>query len=312
MLYTSEQIILWVLIFIVIIIIVFYFLIYYQLVNIPNTIVDELSKRFDNNCEFDIPLGYREQVYVPKINGVYEKKLATALLDVSFMTSAANCDKILPLENPPGYNEQLRLEGIDPASKTKVYLGYIFWNFTTGNAIFAFTGTDQKVTWQADIRYKQVMADSLNGYQDDMLVHEGFYGLYLSIRNQLWDWWNTNKALIDNLYITGHSLGGALSNLTAFDFANAFNSKYPIHYAFAAPRVGNVLFAKTFNSRMPRSLIILNNDDIVPQLILSQLFSYTYESVQQIVPFIYSGGSLSYNHIDSYYYNLPDEPVCAK
>ena len=312
MLYPAEQIILWAIIFIIITIVIFYFLIYYQLVNIPNTIVNELSSRFDKNCTFTIPLGYREAVYVPTKSGVYEKKLATALVDVSFMTSSANCPDILPLENPPGFTDQLRLEGIEPVSKENVFIGYIFWNRTTKQAIFSFTGTEQKVLWQADIRYKQVKPDQLNGYIDGMLVHEGFYGVYLCIRNQLWDWWDDNKNWVSDLFICGHSLGGALSNLTAFDFGDVFgNNKYPIHYSIASPRVCNVLFAQEFKERIPTSLAILNIDDLVPNLILSQLFSYTYESLQQIVPFIYSGGSLSYNHIDSYYYNLPEEPMCA-
>lgn len=309
----SFHIILWVLIFIIITIVIFYFLIYYQIVNLPNTIVNTLSEKFDKNCEFGIPLGYREQVYIPKMNGTYEKKLATALLDVSFMTSSANCPDILPLQNPPGFTDQLRLEGIEPVSGINTFIGYIFWNKITRQAIFTFSGTETKQAWQADIRYKQVPPNKLNGYQDGMLVHEGFYGVYLSVRDKLWEWWNNNKSWISTLYITGHSLGGALSCLTAFDFSNVFNNtKYPIHYGYASPRVGNVLFALEFNKRIPTALLVLNLDDVVPQLILSQLFSYTYESLKNVVPFIYSGGSLSYNHIDSYYYNLPDEPTCAK
>jgi len=312
MLYSAEEIILWGLIFIVATIVIFYFLIYSQIVNIPNTIVNELSSRFDKNCEFNLPLGYREEVYVPANPGFYEKKLATALVDVSFMTSSANCPNILPLENPPGFTDQIRLEGIEPVSRENVFIGYIFWNRSTRNVIFSFTGTERKSLWQADIRYQQVKPDQLNGYSDGMLVHEGFYGVYLSIRDQLWCWWEDNKKWVSNLFITGHSLGGALSGLCAFDFGDVFkNNKYPINYAFANPRIGNVAFAQEFKRRIPTALSIINVDDLVPQLILSQLFSFTYESLQQIVPFIFSGGSLSYNHIDSYYHNLPDEPMCA-
>jgi hypothetical protein len=310
--YAAEEILLWAIVFIIITIVIFYFLIYYQIVNIPNTVVDALSSRFDKNCEFDLPLGYREAVYIPETNGIYEKKLANALLDVSFMTSSANCPDILPLENPPGFDNQLRICGFEPVSGINTFIGYIFWNRNTGQAIISFSGTETKQMWQADIRYHQVPPTQLNGYVDGMLAHEGFYGVYMSIRSQLWEWWNNNSSWVSDLYITGHSLGGALSCLATFDFSDVLVNKKPIHYAYAAPRVGNVLFAQEYKKRMPTSLIVLNNDDIVPQLILSQLFSYTYESLQQIVPFSYSGGSLSYNHINSYYYNLPDEPVCAK
>lgn len=303
----SQQIILWCMIFVVITIIIFYVFLYYELNNLPNTIIDALSTRFDNPCQLSFPLTYREPVYVPEKNGVYEKKLATALLDTSFMTSSANCTTILPIMNPPGFDEQLRIEGLVPISNDWAMIAYIFWNQQTGQAIFAFTGTERKSLWQADARYHQIPPTSLNHYSQGMLMHEGFYGVYMSVRQQLWNWQSENSWVKD-LFITGHSLGGALSAICAFDFSD-FN---PIHYSFASPRIANVCFANSFNQIVSQSLRVCNTEDLVTDLILSQLFSYTYEHLGQNTPFTISGGSLSYNHIDAYYYNLPNEPECAE
>jgi len=309
----SEEIILYGLIIAVIVIIIFYFLIYYQLVNLPNTVVNALAEKFDSPCQLSFPLEYREAVYVPKQNGVYEKKLATALLDTCFMTSSANCTAILPIENPPGFTDQLQLNGIEPVSHQNLFIGYIFWNQATGRVIFAFSGTEQLAAWKADFRYHQVPPTQLNGYKDGMLVHEGFYEIYTAIRDQLWCWYNENSKWIKHLFICGHSLGSALCFLSAFDFASIFKEhKNPICYGYGSPRVGNIEFAKEFDRKMPHAINVVNTEDLIPSLVLAQLFGYTYETVKNLVPFIKSGGSLSYNHIDAYYYNLPDEPECAK
>lgn len=310
---TSEQIILWGLVFAVIMIIIFYFLIYYQLINLPDTVINTLADRYDNVCDLKFDLIYREKIYVPKDYERYEKKLATALLDTCFMTSSANCTAILPIENPPGFTNQLQLNGIEPVSKRNIFIGYIFWNQSSGNCVFSYSGTESKSAWQSDFRYHQVPPTELNGYEKGMLVHQGFYDVYLAIRDQLWCWFNENSKWIKNLFITGHSLGASITSLCAFDFSGVLKeNKNPIVYTFGSPRVGNIQFAKEFDKKMPHSINVINTEDLIPALVLAQLFGYTYETLGKLVPFIKSGGSLSYNHIDSYYYNLPDEPECAK
>ena len=310
---TPEEIILYGLIIAVIVIVIFYFLIYYQLVSLPDTVVNALDSSFDKPCSLQFELTYREAVYVPRDPSKYEKKLATALLDTCFMTSSANCTAILPIENPPGFTDQLRLDGIEPVSHQNLFIGYIFWNQATGRAMFAYSGTESLVAWKSDFRYHQVPPTQLNGYKDGMLVHEGFYEIYTAIRDQLWCWYNENSKWIKHLFICGHSLGASLTILTSFDFNGIFKEhKKPITYFFGAPRVGNVEFAKEFDRKMPHAINISNIEDLIPALVLAQLFGYTYETVGRLVPFIKSGGSLSYNHIDAYYYNLPDEPECAK
>jgi len=307
-----EEIILWGLVFIIATIVIFYFLIYYQLISIPDTVINTLANKYDKPCCLNFPLEYREKIYTPKENGVYEKKLATALLDTCFMTSTANCTKILPIENPPGFTNQLQLDGIEPVSKEKLFIGYIFWNESTGKVIFAFSGTETLIAWKADFRFHQIQPTGLNGYEDGMLVHQGFYDVYSAIQCQLWDWWKKNRNWVTDLFITGHSLGASVASIAAFDFSGVFNNKTPIVYTFATPRLGNVKFAKEYDKKIPNSINVVNTEDLIPALVLAQLFDYTYETLGQVMPFIKSGGSLSYNHIDSYYYNLPNEPECAK
>lgn len=303
-------VILWAIIAIIITIIVFYFLIYWELTNLPNTIVTALSNRFSKPCELDFPLEYREAVYIPETNGVYEKKLATALLDTCFMTSSANCATILPIPNPPGFTDQLRIEGV--VNGENILLAYIFWNESTGQAIIASSGTESLAAWRADFTISQVPPTGINGYQEGMLMHKGFYNVYMAMRNRLWDWYSFNP-WVTTLFTTGHSLGASLASICAFDFSNgSTNITNIINYTYGSPRIANVVFAQQFDQQISTSINVINTEDVVPSLVLAQFFDYTYETLGQLVPFIDSGGSLSYNHINSYYYNLPDEPECAK
>lgn len=295
-------------------IIILYILFFSFIQNTKTSFITEFNEHFVQYCSNLPPITYREEVFIPYENGVYEKPLATALLDISFNTSKANCINILPLPNPPGFNKQLRVEGIEPNGGQKVMFAYIFWSRSLCHASISFTGTELLSEWKSDFQYQQVAPTVLNGYEDGVLVHKGFYNIYITVRDQLWNWWNENSSWVQTLYITGHSLGGGLSTICAYDFAHVLlNSncpeKFPIHYSFAAPRSGNVKYAELFNKRLPTSLRINNSEDLVPQLPPATWRGYTYEQTRGSIPFTASLGSLAKDHIQAYY---DDMPLCAQ
>ena len=67
--------------------------------------------------------------------------------------------------------------------------------------------------------------------------------------------------------LTGHSLGGALATLCAFDIANSTPcADYDLDircYTFGSPRVGNHAWARLYNSKLPDTWQIINSDDVV-------------------------------------------------
>lgn len=324
------QTILWVLLTILVMILLTSIVYYSYKKMLISNFTNDLNKALSNYCNSLTPIRYRKPVYIPVENGVYERDLGEALVDISFNVSKSNCDNITSIPNPIGFTNQFKLEGKNPYSNDniKLLLGYIFWNKESKSAIIAFTGTKFISQWKADFDYIQVAPTKLNNYKKGSLVHQGFYNMYLSVRNELWKWWNKNSKYITTLYITGHSLGGALSTLCVYDFSNVFidrinanNSqrcyyndidnciikRLPIHYSFASPRVGNTIFAKQFNTILPISLRINNTEDFVPQLPPATWKNYTYEHTSGNIPFTISLGSLSKDHIQAYY-NLP---ICA-
>ena len=92
-------------------------------------------------------------------------------------------------------------------------------------------------------------------------IHRGF-------RDALDEIWPDLKACLDQylsngnpLWITGHSLGGALALLAADRLLP--QKKVQGVYVFGAPRIGDQRFAEGFS---PRAFSIVNNNDVVPHL----------------------------------------------
>ena len=251
------------------------------------------NNALESFCESLDEPSYREEAYIPEDYGTYEKNLAVALIDISIASTQSYCKNIDPIPLPPGFDNQISL-----VHKTVVY-GHIFWNTTY--ACIVLSGTMSAPEWRADFDSKLVPATILTNYKEGVKCHQGFYGLYVLIRPIIWNWLNSHSD-ITTIFITGHSLGGALSTIAAYDLAQYT----PIHYSFAAPRSGNVLYAKNFNELVPQSLRVNNTEDIVPQLPPATWRDQTYEQTGNSIPFTKSLGSLPLDHVLAYKDFLPE------
>ncbi len=85
------------------------------------------------------------------------------------------------------------------------------------------------------------------------------------------------------LWITGHSLGGALALLSAWLFRQRF---IPVHqvYTFGAPMIGNVDAAKAIDRELAgRIFRYVNTPDPVPLLPLMSLVSNEYSHCEKVI-----------------------------
>ena len=123
--------------------------------------------------------------------------------------------------------------------------------------LIVFRGTTGPYEWIKNTRFvlhkAQVSTHSIE-------VHLGFYELYYELSLAI-------HKIIDELkdkrlILSGHSLGGAIVQLLALEYSD----KNPIVYTFGAPRVGNVAFAKLFDSEIFRHHRVVNKGDFVPEL----------------------------------------------
>ena len=78
----------------------------------------------------------------------------------------------------------------------------------------------------------------------------------------------TNGVVTDQtkIFITGHSLGGALASMAMLQIVTLTELK-PTTYTFASPRTGNPIFAKHFDNL--ECFRVVNSEDIVPTLPLA-------------------------------------------
>jgi hypothetical protein len=119
-------------------------------------------------------------------------------------------------------------------------------------------------------------------------VHNGFQNAYLSVQAQILD--VVFEALRSELrvgrkiriYTTGHSLGGALATICAFDLASRFPGLKITEYTYGQPRVGNHEFANALNKLVPSNFRLVCEGDLVstmPKL----LFLYKHAGIEILI-----------------------------
>lgn len=173
--------------------------------------------------------------------------------------------------------------------------------------IVAFRGTNTSSDWISDAIARQ---SPFVFVRESGLVHQGFLNIYRSARKQIMETLSKLSSQ-KQLYITGHSLGGALATLCAADVAVNTRFRAPAVYTYASPRVGNPVFVDTFNRLCSNRQRIYNANDLVPQLptILykspgtDQLYHYLH--VKKGYELDFQAGSVSANHaIGNYFREL--------
>ncbi|GBF90755.1 hypothetical protein Rsub_03056 [Raphidocelis subcapitata] len=112
---------------------------------------------------------------------------------------------------------------------------------------------------------------------DDIMVHSGFLNAYDSVKVKVFNLVDQITAPASpsspwRVLVTGHSLGGALATLCAYELAGRNHKTGPgslevSMYTYGGPRVGNMAFADAFNERLQgRSWRVTNASDIVPSV----------------------------------------------
>ncbi|WP_218563860.1 lipase family protein [Marinospirillum perlucidum] len=158
----------------------------------------------------------------------------------------------------------------DPETDTQAFL--------VGDArkiILAFRGTEGKLAdWATDARiFKRQWTQA----QPLGAVHRGFY----SALSSLWEALEEEVAHLrtnnQSLWITGHSLGGALASLAAA----TFELQHPQQgvngvYTFGQPRIADQEFSQNYNKLLKeRSFRCVNNNDVVTR-VPPQIFGYSH------------------------------------
>ena len=140
-----------------------------------------------------------------------------------------------------------------------------------GDVVVAIRGTEDVFEWIADVEFRLVDFPFVKAGRTE----HGFTSFYSSLRTGPS---NGQPRAIDvlaalvkgggvtSLRITGHSLGAALATLLAIDVAANAGFANPVIYTFASPRVGDKVFAGTYDGLVETSWRVANVNDVVTQL----------------------------------------------
>ncbi|MGG2063799.1 lipase family protein [Bacillus sp. S14(2024)] len=180
------------------------------------------------------------------------------------------------------------------AIQTTTWFGFILES--EDQIIVAFRGTQSDRDWMADSMVQQkpypFTANSGN-------VHSGFLSIYESCRDTIMD---TLVSLPSHkaLFVTGHSLGGALATLHILDArVNTSFSHYTL-YNFASPKVGDIAFRNYYKMQVANSFRFVNLFDVVPLLpprkVKFEENELEYSHIHRSMTFTKNMNSITKNH----------------
>lgn len=242
-------------------------------------------------------------------------------------------NRVFSLPDPYVLQEQFftteRFAGESLSSGEGIPIAYIA---TAQDRIYlAFRGTQTVSEWAKNVKFAQVEYTFVT---NSGKTHQGFTETYGSIREPIVA--SINNLLISGsystLYVTGHSLGGALAVLAAPELRER-TSLTPVMYNFAGPRVGDPTFQKRYDEFVTNSWRTVNTNDPVPDLPPQKVLipkdgndfqevSYTHVSAEHKITFgspvndLGDIAVISSNHSMCNYYNLlcdsTDDPAACK
>jgi hypothetical protein len=264
-----------------------------------------LIKNYEASYNANLNLVCKDLSYYPYpaydfqvVKGVYNSHMSKYLVTMALNATLSHCTSLGKISTPLIFNKVIPIQGSDPfSSNIQRTFCYVCISDVDKIICLCYPGTVFIDEWMSDLDYSLTEATSLNNYVNGVQVHNGFYSIYNNIRDQIWSLYNSNKSY--QLIITGISLGGAVSTLSAFDFMK----ESPIVYTFAAPRSGNIQYAQLLNKNTEIYRVV-NTEDIVPDVPPAVIENYLYEHTNNVIPFTVNLGSIVDNHLKAYLENV--------
>ena len=131
--------------------------------------------------------------------------------------------------------------------------------------IIAFRGTSNIRDWITDAQFlRKLLVEEANG--DRCEVHHGFLDAYESVIEPLAAYLRQIVVGARKVFVTGHSLGGALAILAALELKRQAFAIAQV-YTFGQPRVGNAAFKRLYEWSLGSSTFrVVYQEDIVARV----------------------------------------------
>ncbi len=187
----------------------------------------------------------------------------------------------------------------NPSEKINVKIHFMSKNDSDGTItkVFFITGTEDLKDVGIDIKVKPIPLDDSD---DKILVHKGFKdyadaALGGGILNFLVEYIKNHPD--EKIYITGHSLGGAVAMMIAVRMVDAGADMSNVKVVtFGAPAVGNKNFAEKYKDKINLTRCVMDSDIVDVSL---DMFGYTHFG--EVVNYKQVESSTQYAHAMSLY-----------
>lgn len=134
----------------------------------------------------------------------------------------------------------------------------LFIKLRTGELIFVFRGTDSFVDNIFNIQACRIKKDGFG-------IHRGFYSKWKKVKWDIYRFINKFQN-IKNIIFTGHSLGGAISIIGAFEIKKEYPEMKVACVTFGCPRIGSKSFCDEFNRIIDCSQRYTYRYDHIPEV----------------------------------------------
>ena len=137
-------------------------------------------------------------------------------------------------------------------------LGYVAMIDDTAVIMFRGTNPPEIQDWLANLNNRQFKSE--HGQ-----VHAGFWASYETLHDQLIEVLRQRQP--KRIWITGHSLGGALAVVCSYRLMNDEGKEIAGVMTFGQPRVGSTEFCKHMKSTLSGRMVhFVNENDLVPRI----------------------------------------------
>jgi hypothetical protein len=145
-------------------------------------------------------------------------------------------------------------------NKTSTFCYFGKYN-NSNQYVLAFEGSQDNKDLIIDLQIAQLVPYK---HYPDAKVHSGFWKSYLAVSNKIYKVLISHK--VKDLFITGHSLGGALATIASLDIVEELGIKNVSMVSLGAPRVGNAEYAGLYSSMLNNYYRLTHASDTVVHL----------------------------------------------
>jgi len=187
-------------------------------------------------------------------------------MDNHFFVTAAKFSQLAYQDEIPLYPfEMIQSSGTDTEAFIVKYNADVLYVIYRGTErCFKDMATDFKF-------FRKIIPFSGMNYDTKIRAHCGFVGAYQSVRRRILDKIEDNKT--ETVIHCGHSLGGALAQLSVLDGCYNLPDRKHIGATFGQPAVGNMAFNRSFRKRVKNYYRFVNHFDFITWLPITSLHS---------------------------------------